>query len=121
MATRCAENYGDFALSVWVDEIGWANGFGQRRPDTEDDDDDDEQIMMDGQGGEEEHDDDNENTSANHCYWEAGGIDMEQAQKAREIIDTITKTLLEYRTTDLPKPTKHSSFVAVGQDEVAEL
>lgn len=95
MAIRCAENYSYFALSMWLEEIDWANGFAQKRPDTEDDD-----------------------PSAD---WEAGAIEMEQAQKAREMIDEMVKSQLEYRPADLPRPNRQSHFVAVGQDAVAEL
>lgn len=109
IAIQNAENYKFFALNMWLDEIDWANGFARQRPDT---DDDDEETR----GGEE-----------NIVFTGAkqGGnlleIDMAQAERAREMIDGRTAPKMEYQARGLPKPRKHSSFVAVGQDEVAEL
>lgn len=58
---------------------------------------------------------------------EVGGtkleVDMEQAKKAKHMIDAMTKTMFECQATvDSAKPTKRDSeFAPLGQDEIAEL
>ena len=110
MAIRNADNYNHFALSVWLDNIDWANGFAQKRPDTEDDE------QMEG-ASEKKHN----NTKEIGGIEVHGLIDIEQAQMAKEMVDRMTKVQLEYKAIDLPKPAKHPSFVNVGQDEIADL
>lgn len=119
LATANAESYKYFALSMWLEEIDWVNGFAQKRPDTEDDDARVDFALEGKKEEEEAHS--NSDLKGTFDFGIGGDVDMEQAEKARDMIDAMTKTQLEYRATESPKPTRHSSFVPVAKGDVAEL
>ncbi len=125
LAAVNAEGFKYLALSMWLGEVDWATGFAQKRPDTEDD----AWTQF-----EEENKIENENeerrqqppvhlrvTDDERGSDRGINLDMEKAEKARDMIDAMTKTQLEYRGTRSPKPTRHSSFVSVAEADVAEL
>lgn len=114
MAKGSADNYAYFALSMWLEEIDWANGFAQKRTGT--DDDEEIKIMRTIESGRVEHTD----AKVGEIYENEIEIDMEQTEKARDMIDAMTRTQLEYQATGLPKPRKHSEFEPVRRHEVAE-
>ena len=112
LATANAESYGYFAMSMWLEKVDWANGFAQQRLDTEDDIRTESEQQ--GEGWQSPVD-------LKEISNGKSDTDIKQAKSAKDMIDAMTKTQLEHQNADLPKPTRHSHFVTVGQDEVVEL
>ncbi len=121
LAAVNAEGFKYLALSMWLGEVDWAAGFAQKRPDTEDDvwaqfEEENENEKIQQQSPIDLRGNDDERGSDRGI-----NVDMERVGKARDMIDAMTKTQLEYQGTHPPKPTRHSSFVSVAEPDVAEL